>query len=297
VTDERSTPDSGTPPSSFCPRCYRRSDPGALGALVGQCYCSECERYACRFCWEKSDGDCPSCGHVFAAPVAAPIAGRMLAAIPLPGLRPSLAALVAVLAIAVLALTLGGGFQSVSGVNDTTATATPIIVAGASASSAPSSSPIGSYAGVTAAPSISNDPGVVPGTQAPSAPVTITADPTTRPDQTDTPGSTPRTTPRPPVTAAPTTRPTTAPTPQPTPVPTPAPTPVPTPAPTPPPTCVTVPNLVGSTVAAARTAWAAAGFTGVLSPAHGQDTKIVQTQSQSAGACLPPSTTITVTFN
>lgn len=50
------------------------------------------------------------------------------------------------------------------------------------------------------------------------------------------------------------------------------------------------------TVQAARTAWSGAGFSGSFSPAHGNNAKIVQTQDRTPGACLPPATTITVTF-
>jgi len=50
------------------------------------------------------------------------------------------------------------------------------------------------------------------------------------------------------------------------------------------------------TVANARIAWQAAGFTGALSPKHGQDTKTVVTQSHAPGECLPPDTSITVTY-
>ncbi len=81
--------------------------------------------------------------------------------------------------------------------------------------------------------------------------------------------------------------------PTPTPTPTPAPTPSPTPSPTP--VCVTVPNLVGMTVSNARSAWTAAGFTGSFTPATGQTNKIVLTQNQSSGSCLPATTGISVT--
>lgn len=74
------------------------------------------------------------------------------------------------------------------------------------------------------------------------------------------------------------------------------PTPTPTATPTATPTCKTVPNLVGSTVANARSAWTAAGFTGSFTPSSGQTSKIVVTQSQTPGACLPASTTMTVTY-
>ena len=71
-------------------------------------------------------------------------------------------------------------------------------------------------------------------------------------------------------------------------------TPIATPTPTP--TCKTIPNLIGVTVGNARTAWTAAGFTGSFTPASGQTAKIVATQSQTAGACLPAGTTMTVTY-
>jgi beta-lactam-binding protein with PASTA domain len=61
------------------------------------------------------------------------------------------------------------------------------------------------------------------------------------------------------------------------------------------PPCVTVPNLIGMTVAEARAAWSAAGFTGSFSPASGSSTRIVVSQNRTAGSCLAASTTVTVT--
>jgi beta-lactam-binding protein with PASTA domain len=60
--------------------------------------------------------------------------------------------------------------------------------------------------------------------------------------------------------------------------------------------CRVVPDLKGKTVAESRTAWTAAGFTGSFDPPNGQDNKIVSEQSEAAGACLPETTAITVTF-
>ena len=105
----------------------------------------------------------------------------------------------------------------------------------------------------------------------------------------------------PPGTAQPTPTPTPAPTPTPNPTPTPAPTPTPvaTPTPTPDPTptaCKVVPDMVGMTVGAARDAWKAAGFTGQFSPGHPQDALVVTGQNQTAGACLPKTTKVVVTF-
>jgi hypothetical protein len=88
--------------------------------------------------------------------------------------------------------------------------------------------------------------------------------------------------------------PTATPDPTPTPPPTPPPIPAPTPAPTP--DCSVVPNLIGLTVGNARAGWTEAGFTGTFIPIAGQINKIVETQSQTAGACLPATTSMTVTW-
>jgi hypothetical protein len=50
------------------------------------------------------------------------------------------------------------------------------------------------------------------------------------------------------------------------------------------------------TVANARAEWTAAGFTGRFDPRSGQNDKVVTTQTQPAGACLPAATTIKVRF-
>lgn len=69
----------------------------------------------------------------------------------------------------------------------------------------------------------------------------------------------------------------------------------------PPASCVdkVVPNLVGMSVAAARTAWANAGFTGAFSPATGSDTDIVTAQtttpSSSPNDCLVSTASVVVT--
>lgn len=128
--------------------------------------------------------------------------------------------------------------------------------------------------------------------------------PTTRPGTTPTPSPIPLPPPPSPL-ASPTPSPTPMTTPTPTPMTTPTPTPVPaptatpTPAPTPGPTpgCATVPNLVGMTVSQARSAWADAGFTGVFTPTVGQNNKIVESQSQAVGDCLPITVPISVTHS
>ncbi|MCV0377545.1 TadE/TadG family type IV pilus assembly protein [Microbacterium sp.] len=60
-----------------------------------------------------------------------------------------------------------------------------------------------------------------------------------------------------------------------------------------------VPNLVGLTVAQARSTWTGTGFTGSFSPASGSDTNIVSDQttvpSATPGDCEDPSTTVSVT--
>jgi hypothetical protein len=49
------------------------------------------------------------------------------------------------------------------------------------------------------------------------------------------------------------------------------------------------------TVADARTAWTGAGFSGAFSPAgKGSRRVIVDDQSQTAGACIPPASAISV---
>lgn len=58
-----------------------------------------------------------------------------------------------------------------------------------------------------------------------------------------------------------------------------------------------MPDLVGQTVAEARATWTAAGFTGAFSPAFGLNNKLVDAQNQTPGACLPTTTTVTVTYS
>ena len=98
--------------------------------------------------------------------------------------------------------------------------------------------------------------------------------------------------------------PTPATTPSPTPAPSAAsstPTPTPTPYPTATPSCRTVPNLVGLTVSAARTAWTNAGFTGSFSPSNGQNNKTVTNQvtnpSSAPGQCIAATASVTVTYS
>lgn len=61
--------------------------------------------------------------------------------------------------------------------------------------------------------------------------------------------------------------------------------------------CGTVPNLIGVTVATARSAWTAAGFTGAFLPAD-SDTRVVNAQVTDApsnpGDCMPPGTSVVV---
>jgi hypothetical protein len=63
------------------------------------------------------------------------------------------------------------------------------------------------------------------------------------------------------------------------------------------PTCIAVPNLLGVTVAEARAAWSAAGFTGAFLPT-GNDTRVVLSQVtdpvSSPGDCVEPVTSVTV---
>jgi hypothetical protein len=58
-----------------------------------------------------------------------------------------------------------------------------------------------------------------------------------------------------------------------------------------------VPELRGLTVSAARAAWTRAGFTGAFVPGNGHGNMIVLTQNRTAGACLPATSTIVVTYS
>ena len=76
----------------------------------------------------------------------------------------------------------------------------------------------------------------------------------------------------------------------------------PPPPPPPPPACsgkITVPNMVGQSVSAARTAWTTAGFTGAFSPAAGFDSETVTGQTtnpaSAPGDCIVATATVTVT--
>jgi hypothetical protein len=51
------------------------------------------------------------------------------------------------------------------------------------------------------------------------------------------------------------------------------------------------------TVANARAAWTAAGFSGSFSPAFGLPNKVVETQSETAGACMAAGTSMVVTYS
>jgi hypothetical protein len=309
VEEGRETPASGEPPAPVCQRCGRRVDMEAIGPRVGLCHCPVCELYACPWCWAAADGGCPICAYSYAVAAIAPAAavaavapaaaaaataanaaaaataatagGRPGTTTPRPkDLRAPVAAGTIVLAIALLIINIGAAFRPTGGLDgnlagsETGGSASP-----SAAVSAASTGPTGFSPSPTAAttnPTASSTSGqavgppTVPGTPAPTA----------------TPAPTP----------TPTPKPTPAPTPKPTPAPTPRPTPAPTPQPTP--ACKTVPNLIGKTLAAARSAWKAAGFTGALTSTNGKKGQlIVQTQNRTPGACMPASTTITVTVS
>jgi hypothetical protein len=50
------------------------------------------------------------------------------------------------------------------------------------------------------------------------------------------------------------------------------------------------------TVGDARQAWRDAGFTGSFTPAAGLNMKVVESQSQAAGTCIPAGSSIVVTY-
>jgi hypothetical protein len=279
VTVDPAEKDSGEPASPFCQTCQRRSDPAAIGHKVGLCHCSSCGAYSCRWCWADAVDACPACAFQFAVPVVRVVTPRVRVASVLRRMdaRRSIAGAALVMVAVVLAVTLGSGIRATGGVEG--AVFVPSDRAGRSVGPSPSGSPKGTAGGSAGA------------TTAPSGPA--------RPFPTAAGGNDGGTTSTPAPNPAPTPTPTPSPKATPTPIPTPRPTPRPTatPNPTPKPTpgCLTVPSLKGKTVQGARTAWTAAGFTGSFTPAHGQDTKVVQTQSQTAGACLPATTSIVVT--
>lgn len=298
---------SGEPPRPVCQRCGRSVDESAIGAQVGLCHCMVCEVYGCRWCWADADGTCPSCGVRYAPAAllavlpaddpaaatavvagAAALAGGRGAA--MAGRRPDIRAPLAigtlVVALAVLGLAFGGPLGSTAGSIEVTPTPALAVIAGdeSNAPGSPSAAPSGdAIASDHASSTPTSTDRTRGGTATPDGTPTTDGSSPEPPAATATPAG--RSGPTPPPTA----------TPAPTPVPTPTPTPRPTPTPDPTPSCEVVPNLVGSTVAAARTAWTAAGFTGSFAPAKGHDAWIVQTQSQGAGGCLPVATAITVT--
>ncbi|MEO8437455.1 MAG: hypothetical protein ABI562_03285 [Chloroflexota bacterium] len=165
-------------------------------------------------------------------------------------------------AIVLLALTLGGGFRSGGGPGGSLDA--PLGLAQASGDAASALAGVGASPGAAASSDGTPIPALSPG----FSPDSLSSDASPSPLA----GASPR------PTAAPTARPT------------------PRSTPTPVPACRTVPDLVHRTVGDARAAWAAAGFTGSFSPANGQTKMIVQTQSQSAGACRAPSTAMSVTY-
>ena len=121
VTAERPTPDSGEPPSAFCPRCLPASDQAAVGALVGLCHCSECSATRAAGAGTRRAATARRAAST-SPPRSLAVAPRRILALPAislgrPGLRPSLAAAILVVAISLLALTLGGGFRPAGGVN------------------------------------------------------------------------------------------------------------------------------------------------------------------------------------
>lgn len=261
-------PPSGDPPLPFCQRCRRRIDQASIGARVGLCHCNACQLYACRWCWKDAAGECPGCGAAFGGAefAVAGAGGHSAPAGRRPDRRIPVAVGVVVLAVAAFAVILASPFQPAGGVAGASDTPAKVIIASPTPGLSPRPSPTGASpggAGVSAAPS-----------RVPAAATPVATG----------------TTPFPPGAAR------SSPKPTPRPAPTPRRTPAATPAPTPTPVCEAVPNLVGLTVADARAAWTAAGFTGAFGPGNGHDRQTVLTQSEAAGACRPAATAITVTY-
>ena len=66
-------------------------------------------------------------------------------------------------------------------------------------------------------------------------------------------------------------------------------------------TCVWVPNLIGVSVAEARSTWTAAGFTGAFTPDAGSDASVVVSQTTTPaaapGACIEPDAAVQVAYD
>ena len=111
-------PASGAPPEPLCQHCGRRVDASAIGTSVGLCHCPSCQGYACRWCWAEAPGVCPMCAIPFSVAAAASVAVHRpaAAAAARPDRRAPVAAGTLVLAVALLALVLGGGTRPAGGV-------------------------------------------------------------------------------------------------------------------------------------------------------------------------------------
>jgi hypothetical protein len=317
ATRERRLP--GEPPQPICERCDRPVDPAAIGSQVGLCHCPACDLFACRWCWSEAGGLCPGCGVAFgvarggsvvraaegsvvgAAAQDVAAKGAVIAAphAPVPARRtrslrrPILTVTMAVLAVAIVGVLLGGQFRAggVESARDVPAALTSES-AGVPLASPGGAGSVGSGTPATTVSGATPDPITL---ASPSGAATVTPRPT--------PAATPRPTTK--RTSPPGATPSPSPVPRPTPTQAPTFTPAPTetaspgPSATPAPTaaCISVPDLIGMTVGDARAAWAAAGFTGSFSPGgNGPNDKVVSDQSEPAGACMPESTAITVHF-
>jgi hypothetical protein len=313
----RALPPSGGSPLPFCERCGNLV--GAVSNLIGIGLevCPSCGVFACNRCWTSARGSCPGCGARVASAVSARPPGSP-GVPPVPARRdrrmPVATGTVAFIALT-LAFVLGSPFQPTGEVEGTSATpgapsrdgqvakpgAVPRLdgAVGEGAASPTTWSPTDegpvTATGVTPPPGGPN-PATTSTKEPASGPTTAPGPTTPPPHATARPRATPTAAPTPVTTPTPTATPTTVPSPTPTPDPTPTPTPTPAPTPTPPPACTAVPDLIGLTVATARSAWTAAGFTGAFSPALGQNMKIVVSQSATPGDCLPATTTISVTY-
>ena len=321
-----SSPPSGGAPLPYCERCGNLVGAASTLLRVRLRMCASCGVFACDRCWTSAAGACPGCRVSVAGKALGPTGQpRNPALDDTHDPRKPLALTAAVVAFVALALVLGPSFRPSGGVES--AVGSPLgstdqtLIAGApvaspSSANASAGELVGTpppEPGATPSPAhvteASPSRGTSPDNPAPDRPG---ATPTPRPTGgAQLPTSAPTTTPiaiptgAPQPTAAPTTTvqpptPTPAPTAGPTPTPVPTPTPDPSPSPTPTPTteanCQIVPNLVGLTVGQARDAWTSAGFSGSFSPAAGLNNKIVETQSETSGACLPAATSMVVTF-
>jgi hypothetical protein len=74
----------GEAPQPFCERCGTSVEVAKLGPLVGLCHCPSCGIYSCRWCWAEAAEACPECGAWFSETglAAPPVREALVASAP-----------------------------------------------------------------------------------------------------------------------------------------------------------------------------------------------------------------------